>query len=445
MTKKLSLCLFAVIMILGIGLNAAIKELVILHTNDVHGHVLNDEKRGSIGMAKISYYAKNLKAEGHSVLLLNAGDAVTGTPLSEFTEGIAIYDIMSKAGYDAGTLGNHEYDLGWEHIHTHLSAAKFPLVCANAYTPEDALQADGKYVIKNVNGLKVGIIGLLTCDTPNHIIHKNNEGVWFSDEVKTLNELVPKLRKKCDIVMLLTHNGYDEDVRIAGEVKNVDIVVGGHSHTDLNKPTITVTGARVVQAHEFSKALGEINLTYDTEKKDIIKFSWKKLRDADLEGSDDVIERAINLWKSKLPAEIYSVIGQVPREYSRAEFKEIIENYLAEEATTDFGYMNQGGVRDKLYYPEVLERDIWIALPFDNQLSIISIKGKNIGGDMKKDLTERGVEIDPEKVYTVATNTFVSQAPKAEMGEPVEKVEVMNKKIRDVVIDSIRANPNIVL
>ncbi|QSH41035.1 bifunctional UDP-sugar hydrolase/5'-nucleotidase [Lentisphaerota bacterium ZTH] len=445
MIKKLPVCLFAFIMVFGIGLNAALKDLIILHTNDVHGHIIGDDKRGSMGMAKISYYAKSLKAEGYSVLMLNAGDAVTGTPISEYTEGVAVYDIMSKVGYDVGTLGNHEFDKGWEHINTYLSAAKFPIVCANAYSPEDSLLADSKYIIKKINGLKVCIVGLVTADVPTLVMREKNEGIEVRDEVKTLKALIPKLRKKCDIMLLLTHTGHDEDITIADKVKGVDLVVGGHSHTDLDKPVTSKNGTRIVQAHEFTKALGEIDLTYDTQKRKITRFKWKKLRGSDIDGTDKEIEKAISLWKRKLPSEMYSVIGHVPREYNRAEFKRIVENFLAEANDADFGYMNKGGVRDKLYYPDIQERDVWIAMPFDNLVSVVSIKGKNIGGVLKTELQERGVNLNDEKTYTVATNTFVSENPGPEIGEPVEKVEVSSQNIRQFVIDSIRANPEVAL
>ncbi len=217
------------------------QKLTILHLNDTHSHI--DPQRsgayqGRGGVIEQAAFVDEVRAsEGaRNVLLLHAGDYGQGT--SYFTElgGDIEIDVMNAMGFDVACLGNHEFDNGIEELARRLKNLKADVVCANydfTGTPLEGLVKP--YTIVRKAGQKIGIIGLLTDVT--RVVDKGNaDGIVYKDPVAVVNELAEYLdeQKDCDLVICLSHTGYEEDKDLAAAMKNVDVIVGGHTHTLLD-------------------------------------------------------------------------------------------------------------------------------------------------------------------------------------------------------------------
>ncbi len=241
---------------LGAGAESRPRTLLILHTNDIHGHVED--------AARFAAHFRERKATRDDVLIVDAGDAITGTPLSSTFEGLPIFEITSAMGYDAAALGNHEFDHGWRRIAAFREAANHPLLAANVRGPDGELIADAGWTVRRVNGIDVGLIGVLTERSGRMIIRQGNEGVTFEPVRETLRRLVPQVRAQSDIVVVLSHVGHEEELALAEEVEGIDVIIGGHSHTLLEEPAWSGTTV-VTQAHHSLKRLGWLFLRVDTE------------------------------------------------------------------------------------------------------------------------------------------------------------------------------------
>lgn len=264
----------------------AAKDLVtitILHTNDLHCHiepaVRGSENISKGGLARISAMVKQIKAENPNTLLFDAGDMFQGTPYYNYFKGELILQLMSAVGYDAGTLGNHEFDDGLEGISDSLHAAKFPLICSN-YDFSNTMLA-GKFprwkVFKKDN-IKIGVYGL-GIELKGLVADKNFGNTIYNDPLKTAIEMESLLKneKKCDLVICLSHLGLRyrdnkiSDMVLAAETSLTDLIIGGHTHSFLEEPIITQnkSGNQVIvnQASSYGQVLGKIDFMFSPSKK----------------------------------------------------------------------------------------------------------------------------------------------------------------------------------
>lgn len=245
------------------------QELTIVHFNDTHSHVDPEragDYKGRGGVIEQAAYVDSVRAEDgrRNVLLLHAGDFSQGT--SYFTElgGDIEIDILNCMGYDVVALGNHEFDNGPAELARRLRNLKADVVCANydfTGTPLESLVRP--YVIIRKAGLKIGIIGLLT-DISRVVAKEMTGGLKYQDPVVPVNRYAEYLRevKKCDLVICLSHLGYTEDKKLASEIRNVDLIVGGHSHTLLHKMqhVADLDGKDVVIVQNWCWGLSAANL-----------------------------------------------------------------------------------------------------------------------------------------------------------------------------------------
>lgn len=231
-------------------------RITLLHTNDTHSRIEpfgpgmgNLTGRG--GMARRATLVKQLRQELGPALLLDAGDVFQGTPYYNLYKGRIDYQLMSLVGYDAGTLGNHDFDSGVEALLAALEEAKFPMVNCNFDCKGAPLlgQRLKPYVIREFPGLKVGITGV-GVDFRNLVAPRNHAGVIWKDPYECLKPVVRRLRdkEKVDLVVVLSHLGHDgkgdrhDDLQMPKNVPGIDAIIGGHSHTFLDEP-VRVSGA----------------------------------------------------------------------------------------------------------------------------------------------------------------------------------------------------------
>jgi 5'-nucleotidase len=227
-------------------------KITILHTNDTHSQIdplpANDEYAGKGGVARRATLVKKIRRENPNTLVIDAGDVCQGTPYFNFFKGEVEYKAMSMIGYDAGTLGNHEFDNGVTSLAAALKFASFDIVCANYEVKGTALEGVVKpYVVKRVAGVSVGLFGLGI--SPVSLIDPANfKGVTYLDPVTTAREVVKVLREKerCALVVCMSHLGYSEhpregsvtDTTVASQVDGIDFIASGHSHLFMEKPVM---------------------------------------------------------------------------------------------------------------------------------------------------------------------------------------------------------------
>lgn len=231
------------------------QDLVILHTNDVHSNIeplASGRNAGKGGFQRRANYIKSIRETHANVLLLDAGDYNQGTPYYTLFKGEAEIMLYNAMGYDAVCLGNHEFDDGQELLAKRLERAEFQTLCANYDFSRSPLKKVVKpYTIIEKGGKKIGIIGVLL-DLKGYVPESARAGIKYKNPIGVVNKLAKKLKTKdkCHIVIVLSHLGYDggtkerpSDTELAKYTKNVDLIIGGHSHTFLEEPTIVKNSA----------------------------------------------------------------------------------------------------------------------------------------------------------------------------------------------------------
>ena len=212
-------------------------HLTILHTNDTHSQI-EPKANGQCGYARRMGLIKQERLADKNLLLLDAGDFCQGTPYFNFYHGRVEIDAMNRMGYDAATLGNHEFDNGLDTLAAIIKGARFPFVCANYDFTGTAL--DGvirPYTVLHKGGLKIGIFGL-GCDPKGLIAEKNFLPAQYNDPYPVAQRVTDELRAQgCDVVICLSHMGtYGKapedvcDVNLAAQTRGIDVIIGGHTH-----------------------------------------------------------------------------------------------------------------------------------------------------------------------------------------------------------------------
>ncbi|MBP6217829.1 MAG: metallophosphoesterase [Oligoflexales bacterium] len=255
----------------------SVVRITILHTNDTHGHYQKDQRSRACGFAAqkslVDEIRKEVAREGGHLLILSAGDINTGAPESGFFRAEPDIISMNIIGYDAMTLGNHEFDGDLDKIFKQQALAKFPFLSANTYLKKEKKLLVKPYIIKRFGGLHIGVIGFTTTQTGNMTLIPNIE---FRDVFLTAEELVPQLRKQVDFIIALTHLGFylnnEDGLHGFGDIElaksmhgQIDVIIGGHTHTRLDRAYIVASTA-ILQAWEHGKVLGRVDLIFKNKK-----------------------------------------------------------------------------------------------------------------------------------------------------------------------------------
>ncbi|MEO0037543.1 MAG: Trifunctional nucleotide phosphoesterase protein YfkN [Bacteroidota bacterium] len=262
-----------------------IKHITILHTNDVHSYIDpfpadHPKNPGLGGVAKRATIIETIRKENPNLLLLDAGDIFQGTPYFNYYGGELEFKLMNMMGYDVVTLGNHDFDNGIDGLLAQMPNAKFDFV-SNYGFQNTVLDGHVKpYQIKNVDGVKIGIFGL-GVELQGLVDKKNSKETVYNDPIESATDMarILKHENKCDLVICLSHIGYNYkeepnkvcDLMLAKKTKDIDLIIGGHTHTFLDKPVIekNLEGKEVLinQVGCYGLNLGRIDfyLTSDNE------------------------------------------------------------------------------------------------------------------------------------------------------------------------------------
>ena len=277
--------------ILGLGLSLSsftaddVKQITILHTNDVHSHIdpfpADDPRNPNMGgVARRAALIETIRQDAKNVLLLDAGDIFQGTPYFNYYGGELEFKLMSIMKYDLSTIGNHDFDNGISGLYAQMPHATFDFISANYDFKNTMMNGLVKpYKIFMKNGIKVGVFGLgVKLDG---LVDKKMYGeTVYNDPVEVSQDMVRILKheQKCDLVICLSHLGYDykndpemiSDLNLAALTQDIDLIIGGHTHTFLDKPTVVknLAGNDVLvnQVGCYGINLGRIDFFFDTNK-----------------------------------------------------------------------------------------------------------------------------------------------------------------------------------
>ncbi|HNP32624.1 MAG TPA: metallophosphatase [Flavobacterium sp.] len=269
---------------LGNFKSATTKHLTILHTNDVHSYIdpfppTHPKNPNMGGVARRAALIEMIKKENPNVLLLDAGDIFQGTPYFNYYGGELEFKLMSMMKYDLSAIGNHDFDNGIEGLYKQLPNATFEFVSANYDFSNTIMNGHVKpYKILHKDGIKVGVFGL-GVELDGLVDKKNYKETVYNDPVGISQDMarILKQEEKCDLVICLSHIGYQYkgepdkicDVKLASLTKDIDLIIGGHTHTFLDKPTVlkNADGKDVLvnQVGCYGINLGRIDFYFDSD------------------------------------------------------------------------------------------------------------------------------------------------------------------------------------
>ena len=276
----------------GLALNnfscSSHKNITILHTNDVHSHVEPFSKDHSEfpnkgGFERRATLISEIRRQNPNTLLFDAGDIFQGTPYFNFYGGEIEFKLMSMLGYDAITIGNHDFDNGMDGLDKQLPNAKFDIISSNYDFKNTILESKvSDYKIYNKSGIKIGVFGL-GIELEGLVSKDLYKETKYLDPIDIANETAKKLKKteNCDIVICLSHLGYKyekfpnkvSDLNLAKSTKNIDLIIGGHTHTFMNKPVVVKNNAGndvlINQVGCFGLYLGRIDFSFDSDNNKI--------------------------------------------------------------------------------------------------------------------------------------------------------------------------------
>lgn len=383
-------------------------QLTILHTNDHHGHFW-PSRDGEYGLAAratlINQIRSEVAANGGHVLLLDAGDVNTGTPQSDMQDAEPDFRGMAQMGYDVMAIGNHEFDNSLSTIFQQQAWAGFPFISANIYYKKNNERVFPSHVTRELEDLKVTILGLTTEDTPTKSDPRNSVNLSFVPAVEEAKKIVPELRSNTDVLIALTHMGHyanegeqsdaPGDVALARSVNGIDLIVGGHSATQLDTADIQ-NGTIIVQAKDWGKFLGRVDLEVLDGK---VSLKSYKLIPVNPKGTteriaaDSYVEALLRPFKERGDAGLSQVLGSLDErllgestEIRRGETNlgNLVTRAYKEKFNADIGFSNSGGIRSSMAPGVITLESVMLVLPFGNEVGLATFTGAELKAFFEK-------------------------------------------------------------
>jgi 2',3'-cyclic-nucleotide 2'-phosphodiesterase (5'-nucleotidase family) len=397
-------------------------EIIILCTNDMHGSIDN--------FPKLSAYYKKLKAENPNTFLFSDGDLFSGNPLVDQypDRGYPIVDIMNRTGYCLSSVGNHEFDYGQEVLNRRIEQADFQFICANIEFGEGSvLKPMEPYRVFNVNGVIMSVLGLLEVGSGGiPSTHPDNvSGLKFESPQKTVGKY--SFLAGGSIFVLLSHLGVERDVDIAEKYPDVDIILGGHSHTKIDSGMIK-NGVLITQASSKLDYVGETRIS--VKKGKIVAKTNKLVNLNKLADEDPEIRALVDSYKAADPGN--KVIGQtVSRISGKQKLGALMTDALTEILNLDIAFQNSGGVRlSSIPKGDITMNTVYALDPFGNDVVriimsyeeiekfilrnptiLVSGISCTITSNGKKKSVEildgKGVALDKSRKYAVGMNSYI--------------------------------------
>ncbi|MFM8270324.1 MAG: bifunctional metallophosphatase/5'-nucleotidase [Pseudomonadota bacterium] len=383
-----------------------LKPIIIVHSNDIHGRAwpfIREDGKQVGGYAAqawlVSKIRKEAKEKRAAFLLLSAGDVNTGVPESDFSEAEPDFKSMVRIGYDAMVVGNHDLDRGMELLLKQLSWVNFPFLASNLKLKTNHSLLFPSDVTLNREGLKFGIFGVTTDELRKLILPEHGRKLLLEDSIQTAQKITSKLKQSgSNIVIALSHLGvgqsglslhryiFNDDRKLARSISDIDLVVGGHSHTFIENG-IREGNALIVQAGYRGDHIGRIDMLWDTTRNQIVSSKAELLEVDPLKGEDNEIKNLLEPYRKKYEQELdvpvfetsEAILGQRNQTHNlEIPMGNLVCDALRTETQTDIAFFNSGGLRAGLPLGIVRRRHILEALPFKNLVSTGLLKGRDV-------------------------------------------------------------------
>lgn len=471
-------------------------QLVLAHTNDLHAHYLPEpapwlQGEPSIGGAvALSAQLEQLRdvSGPDAVIYLDGGDLLTGTPLMEFEQhgaaGGDMVDVLDALGCDAWVVGNHEFDLGFDNASAIVRASVdvgVPVVSANLDDPQTgapALSGLVDHVVLDRNGVRVGVFGLTTPGLQRLASADTMARLALPDLMAVARAEVAALDADTDVIIALTHVGIETDRKLAAEVAGIDLIVGGHSHTPLGTPE-RVGETWIVQAGSYGRQLGVVRLEVGDDR--ISSFQGHLLDlvpelpgGAPKRGLANQIDDLSDKVERRFGVEIGEVVADLRREGGKeSALGRWAADAMRAAGRAEVGLYNSGGLRADLLAGPLTRRELYEVFPFANQVvrfelsgeellamalhsaaglssgrhSPLQISGLQVTWRVRMGAAEivqarvGGQPVELQRRYVVATNSFVAEQWRSNMGVEPHGVVVLDITALEAAEAWVRQGP----
>lgn len=370
------------------------KKFTILHSNDMHGDFLAEVQgeKGTLigGLALLSGYINKVRQEEENVLYVISGDMVQGSLIDSEYKGISTMEIMNYLAPDVVALGNHEFDYGLPHLLFLEKMANFPIVNANLYIKKYNKRLMNPYKIINKAGFDILFTGIITEKVIDSISQDKLIGSFI-----TLEEASNEVGKICnayknddiDLTILLTHIGIESDRELAALLKpewGVDMIIGGHSHTILEKPE-KINNILITQAGTSTNQVGRFDIVVDDDTNSIVDSQWRLVTiDSNIAKSDTELLKFIDSFKRKVDRKYNTIICKFaqklthPQREIETSLGDLIADAFAENAQANVMFLGSGSVRVKEMGPIVTLSDLLSCFPYNDSLTRFTVNGQKL-------------------------------------------------------------------
>jgi 5'-nucleotidase/UDP-sugar diphosphatase len=462
-------------------------KIIIMHTNDIHGGI---DRQGATfmsqefppqlgGGASLASLAEAMrqkaKQEGKGFLLFDTGDIWQGTPVGNYDSGSIVMEFMNRMGYDVWSPGNHEFDAGLDNAFRIMEMAEFPVLAANVVNTEtgEIPSPMQPYVIKEVAGIKIGMIGLVTEETPYYALPEDVNEIEFLKVKPVTEEYIAEIEDQVDLIFVVGHlgipygvdeayaemieSGVEQKIRygmnameLVHYVEGIDLMLCGHIHVGYERGwEDPLTHTICLQTYGRGTGVGLYEITVDPETKQIIGYELSETDGGILTlfedewWPDEEMARFIGEWVDSAEVGMDEPIGRALIDISRVGVGEspmgnMVVDAMREAVDADVAFTNLGGIRDNIGMGIITPRDVFQVVPFENKLAVFEMTGSflkhvlewRVKG-MRQGLYVSGVRIvysrtrpdfdrivelyvggepwDPDAMYRVTTTDFIAE------------------------------------
>lgn len=405
-------------------------KIDILHTNDIHSHI--DD------LAKAGHYINKIRSVNLNSLLIDCGDMITGNFQFKFNQGQAEREINNYLKYDVVTLGNHDFDLGLEYLQTHMNDINAPYVVSNVIDKFNKLGEYNPSKIIEVDGIKIGFISFLLPYIKTYIeILLEEHGTFDFIDFSNYQTIIDEIRNDVDILIAFNHQGVDRDIQLANETRGIDLIIGAHSHTQIDQPLIE-NGTYIFQTGSFGTNLGHISFDFDNGINglayNLIELSTYKQFDDGLQSIIDKYNDIANEQSKEVFGRCNHVLEgrrQIMVNQSTDLGTLICDSYIDYAKNLgfnpDFAMINARGLRQSIQATDITLKTLYNVMPFEKNLLVFEVLGSDLRSALNnkielqtanlrvinhgeyKELYDKNINtpIEDDKLYQVATMNYL--------------------------------------